>query len=663
MRIVAFCGVVAISVLLAGCGGGGSSTTTADASGSAAPAPPSAAPTASASPSEESATAAPSTTEPQASQPGSPAGYPPTGSPDAGSASAAYAAQAAAGYGQAPGSYPQPASGFRLPGFGSSAPGYDQRAGAYGQPGAGYEGAPDGSTEGSPYGGLAGMSIRPKSLREQAIDALRAGQHAEGTELLLTHLAIDPAAGDELGEKMGWIPGLRRPAIGPRIGVAALYLSPPRDFDSSPMPIGSPELEAAIKSFQQGSSDATGGEGSKRRRVFGQRGEEGAAAPMGPGVALGGGLTAGYPGGEYGQQSSRGEASQAELAFHTGEVGTKLVAALKERIEAGEYGPLYKDLAEEIARPADPADPNNPQAAPAGYAPPGAGYAPESGRPGISGFSGRPPDGIAGAEGAAGAQAAETKEGPTSLGLAVVWLGKATAKEELAKLAQEANVDLLITYEITLRVVQRTGFVNNSTKIRITNPRREKEEPIFISAGLVNQAVMLDRQKEKKDDPVEKEVGRAIEALDKVCKPAPFPALNTDVVKRRVAALVAEKPADPLPAVVEARYYVVKGLLSEEEMNSAAVDLLGQARHAQMIANVPGAGVGQMIGSALSLPGVLNMLHGLNTAADASANGRARGADQRAEPGGPSAGAPRSGLPSLLPFGGDVGGQRRREDR
>ena len=111
------------------------------------------------------------------------------------------------------------------------------------------------------------------------------------------------------------------------------------------------------------------------------------------------------------------------------------------------------------------------------------------------------------------------------------------------------------------------------------------------------------------------------------------------VVKRRLAALIAERPADPLPVVVEARLYVAKGLLPEARNAGRCGQPAGRGRVSRLVTKSAGSGMGQMLGSALSLPGMMNMVRGANAAAGVAAPatiaarrtscpGRARGSRQ-----------------------------------
>ena len=612
-------------LLLGGCGGGGGSAPTAGASGapSGPPAAPGGAPPA--PPGADGGSGSAPSPPPGDTQPAPMSD--PSGTAD----------------GQPPRETPPPSS----PDGGGNVAGGFSGFGGFG----GFGGE---SPEGGLAGGLPPLSAfsqpRQKPLRVQAIDAYRAGNEAAGAQLLMTHFAVAPGAEKELAAKMAWIPGLRRPAFGPRFGVAVYYEKPPRDFEGSPMPIGSSELAAAVGSAQQAQQQAQpqGNQGTQRKNQFNRNlptgnvggkmaGRKAAIAKLQSGKRPGpaAGAAAATP------ENAAAGTPEGDFFFETGELGHKLLEALDAKIEGGEYGPMYKDIVDAVARPAQPDDPNNPGADPNN---PG----------GDGGGVGAVPGGGQPVPGGDGHEAAAAADGAQPLSLAVVWLGKLANKDEALHAAEAAHVDYLITYELSqmAKANNGTNLVRQTTTIRI-NPVKKGEPQLFASKGINNLAVHLERdsKKAKVEDPVEKEVERAMEALDKVCKAAPLPALTPEVVKNRLAGLIAEKPSDPLPVVVEARLYVAKGLLPEADMQAAAVSLLGEAEYARLIAKSPGSGMGQLIGNALSLPGMVNLVQGTNAITGA---GKARrpnaqaamppGADGQPQP------RPRSGLRGLLPF-------------
>src|SRR5262245_38725259 len=266
-----------------------------------------------------------------------------------------------------PGGEPQPA-GTGSADSGPALAGGDSSYG--GQPGEQPGGSPDFNPEGAP------QPPRIKTWQEQAEEALAAGNEQEWFRLHYTNYAVNPSSWPELDKKMAWIPALRLPAFGPRFGIGALYINPPKDFDGSPQPIGSSELSSAMSSLQQnaGSGAGGGGGGGETRRTRRSRTGEGPAA-------------GGDAGGEVsGQRPESGSAQDSELAHYTGDFGTKLIAALKERVESGAYGAVYREMGQTPSRgPRRRGDPNNPADASgelpglAGGTSDGGGYDPSAG--------------------------------------------------------------------------------------------------------------------------------------------------------------------------------------------------------------------------------------------------------------------------------------------
>jgi hypothetical protein len=523
---------------------------------------------------------------------------------------------------------PSPPGGEPQPAYAGSAEGGHGLAGGDTPPGENPGAGPDGFPE-----GMAQQTPRIKTWQEQAEEALAAGNEQEWLRLHYTNYVVNPQSWPELDKNMAWIQSLRRPALGTRFGIGAIYHNPPKDFEGSPQPIGSPELASAMSSIQQnaGGGSSQGG-GSETRRTRRSRTGEAPAA----GTEAGGEVS--------GPQPESGSAQESELTHYTGDFGNKFVAAIKERIESGAYGPIYREMAQTATRgPRRRPDPNNPG----------------DGGGDLPGLEGGTPDGGS-ADPTVGHSPAPSAGGPARLAPGVVWLGKAASKEELTKLAQEANVDVLACYEITLQTNKQSSLVRNSTKLKITTVKRD--EPLFTSAVLENRLVLLARNKSSKaEDPVDQEIEKAMEALDKVLKPVPLPATVTgDAIKRRIAMLIEEKPADPLPAVVEARYYAAKGLISHDEASRAAMALMGEAEYAEMILSTPfdpgsQQGMGQLVGRGLSFPGVLDMLSAANQVTGQTARNeeaRKRQTPEKA-PAAPTAG----GVRSLLPFG--FGGQKK----
>jgi hypothetical protein len=434
----------------------------------------------------------------------------------------------------------------------------------------------------------------PRTLREQSLAAFRNGNEILGFKLLNAHYAVVPSAKDDLAKNMSWFPGLMKPALAPRIGIAIQVLEEPVNFKGDPMPIGSASLTSAVDQMQQAEA-ADGAIGRTGRMSKFGRGRKG---PM-----------ADFSEKSKSDQTQNWPASQ-QVTYFLGDFGDFLVDALKERMETGEYGPVLKDLVR-LGAPAGPRrDPNNPDGQPGdgdlsggqpgdGGAPMGPGGGGRGGRGGRGGGPGG--NAFGGADGglpgggnlpAAGDNQPRRWSNRTGdkeavnfaaikqISPCIISLGKIKEdeREALNKRAEAANCDVLALFTMTLHQARTGNFINNKTTLKLHNLRTNKPLPNYSAEPLVNLDVERWRQKDEKGvEPVEREVLKALDALDKVLKPAPLPeAVTAERAKKRITDLVAAKPDEPLPVLVEARFYVVKGLLTENDFIDAAKSLLGE---------------------------------------------------------------------------------------
>jgi hypothetical protein len=462
----------------------------------------------------------------------------------------------------------------------------------------------------------------PRTLREQAFAAFRAGNDVAGFKLLNAHYAVVPSAKEELAQKMNWVPGLARPALAPRIGVAVQYLEVPLNWKGSPMPIGSPALTQAVDQMQQKEAADQSIGRTGRVSKFG-RGRRGAAANF--------------------SENAKGDPmanapAETQLSYYLGDIGDWFLEAFEERAEAGEYGRVLKDLTQQVGRQRQPAagGPGVPGGdAPGGFGPGGEGApqpgfdGPPGGPGGPGGFAGGGRGGGRGGRGGqfaggrggqagggavgGGGAALEGLPGEENAGIAtvrrwstraadklkasmgqvrqlapcVVWLGKVDKdeREELEKRADAADVDILALFEMKVRAARTENLMNTTTTLKLINLKTKK--PMGYSPEpMINLDVERWRQKDVKGtDPVEAEIVKAIEALDRALKPVPLPeGVTAERAKKRITDLVAAKPEEPLPVMVEARYYVAKGLLSEQDFIDAGRELIGETGMARLLA-------------------------------------------------------------------------------
>ncbi len=407
-----------------------------------------------------------------------------------------------------------------------------------------------------------------------------------GYKLLNAHYAFAPAANKELSQKMAWMPGIMRPGVAPRIGIGVFYEQIPLQFRGNPMPIGSSELTTSVNQLQQATTGDNQSGGGRRKNAnqtkdFSDRAKG---------------------------DSNDSLPAAAQLNYYLGDFGHKFVGALLDRMEAGDYGPVMKELMQQSSRPVQRGSGIGPDGQPlAGEPPPGGEFGgPPGGESGGPGDAGGGAGGarrgagnvsaLAGSSGLPGAgddsdstkrrfgsrdaeKESELLSSVKQLNPCIIWLGKTETRDDLVKRAQATGCDIMAVFHITLREARASSLINNTTILKIQNLRTGKPLAGYSSEALTNLTVETWRKKEEKGiDPVEKEVTKAVEALDKALKPVPLPeAVTADRAKKRIADLVTQKPDDMLPIIVEARFYSAKGLMTEGEYVETAKSLLGDS--------------------------------------------------------------------------------------
>jgi len=382
------------------------------------------------------------------------------------------------------------------------------------------------------------------------------------------------------------------------------------------MAIGSSELTSAVDAMQQAEAADTRIGGTRRASKF-ARGSRGPTANFSESSKKG--------------DSISGTTAPYQLDYYLGDFGEMLIDALEERMETGEYGPVPEELLKRVGRgrrysPANaagqPGDgqpggepgfgggPEGPPpdgfGGPGGGPPGGFGGPGGGGPPGGFGGPGGPPGGPSGPGSVAGAglntgtssarrwsnrpedKEAESLKKIRQMDPCILWLGKDDEREELIKRAEAVKVDVLAIFTMVLNEARTGNFVNNTTTLRLIMMKTGKPPTGYSPEALVNLTVERWRQKDEKGvDPVEREVRKAVEALDKALKPTPLPeAVNAERAKKRIADLVAQKPEDPLPVLVEARFYAAKGFMTDGEFTETAQALLGDSGFEKLKARV-----------------------------------------------------------------------------
>jgi hypothetical protein len=504
------------------------------------------------------------------------------------------------------------------------------------------DGAPPGNDapnpdDGSNPDGTPRPPPAPRGLRELAIAAFRNGNDIAGYKFLNAYYAVSERAKNELAQKVNWMPGLSRPGLAPRIGIAVQYLEVPLNWRGSPMPIGSTALTSAVDQIQQkeAADQNIGATGRKNKFGMGRTGP-----------------TANFSESSKKSDPTSNLSGPQQISYYQGDFGEWFLEALQERMETGDYGRVMQELMQQAGRPiqrmrgnvgGDPNDPNaqpgdgsgdagiNPGDAPP--PPPGGGQFPGGGFPGGGGGRGRGRGQFGGGGGqfgggqfggggrgqfgggnAAGGTAAldailgggDNANNPVrrwsnrvaskdNVDMShvkpvlpcVLWLGKIDkdGREQLDKVAERADIDILALFEMRVRQARSENLTNSTTVLKLFNAKTKK--PIgYAPEQIINYDVEKWRQKGVKGtDPVEKEVVKALDALDKTLKPEPLPAgVTAERAKKRITDLVASNPDAPLEVLVEARYYFVKGLLSEQDFAEAKKELIGEDAYERLAA-------------------------------------------------------------------------------
>ena len=411
------------------------------------------------------------------------------------------------------------------------------------------------------------------------MDAFRSGKTDEGSTLLAAHYLTNPSAGSELGRVMQWSPHLRKPVLTTRIGLAVVFASQPANFEGHPQPIGSTQLEAALASMEQRTNAARGGgggeEGGGPRRGGrfsrpGQNPGESGPPPGAPGSDAGG----------YGSGGGQGQMPTSpaeEITYFTGELGEKLLAALRTRIEAGALGHVYRDALKEL--PVAENQEGQEGGYPGGSAPPAGirGSRPNgSGPPGGGGLAAGGVVGLGGSgQGDQGGEGVGESGGVVTGQLVpgIEFLGAAQNIKELGDLVKASSVDAVIFFEVRVRPATAVAFVNNDTSFRLVSASA-LNKPLYSSATLNNRKVHELRKKKTGEDPVEKEIKALMAALDDTAsgfKHVPLPALTSDLALKRLKHLVDQKPEDATALLLETRLFVAKKLLKPDEAVTLAL--------------------------------------------------------------------------------------------
>ena len=426
---------------------------------------------------------------------------------------------------------------------------------------------------GALFGGGASNNAGGPTLAEAAQQAFQRGRDKDAMNLWYASILTGEERGTEMLKTMQWIDEFKQPALAVRFGIGITY-SAPRIYRGGPMPIGTRQ-NLPIRG-------ATGG------NTYGSDG-----ASTGAGVG------------------HRG------VAEYAGELGDALIVALKDRIDAGDFGVLLKEAAAGAT-----VRPGNQSGAFAGYDSGGydsggygnegydvggygnegydAGYSYDAGMESGAGYedygssdagyedygsSGPGYSGDVGYPGASGpgGQASNVQlpdPGAEQILPGISFLGR-KERAKLLEQAKEQNLQILLVFDVQVASPApnpKTGIVTTNTSVDLYDVQTGKK--IHATQQLSNVTVQLTRESprfQRKNDPVDVMVEGIVTAIDERIKLKPMPAgLNPQNTLNRVTSLVSSQYENPLPVLTEIRYYNSRELLTDELLRKAYEHMLGK---------------------------------------------------------------------------------------
>ena len=399
------------------------------------------------------------------------------------------------------------------------------------------------------YPGVPGTAAaaQPKTLLDEAKQAFAQGHNEDGFKYLYAHYLCGEKGAEDIQKHMKWSNARLRPVVASQFAIGVEYKAP-SSYTGDPMAIGN----------DANNKPANTGEGGSRRSRRGRGGAGGgpsgppggyAGMPMGPGVAAGGGPP-GMPGMGMGMGmgmgGNAGPDARAGLKKYTGELGTRLVEKLEEKIAEGVFGDALNELKSS-----------------------GGANAQAGGYPGMPGMPGP------GMPGAGGASAAAAKPGdPQGIVPGITWLGT-DDEDALEKKAREIGADVLILYEVTITKSPKSTVVGNTTKIKALVLTDAAPELLHTSASLSNVKVAAEREKNKDPDPVDEEIGKLATKLEEEFKLAPMPTgLTPERAAQQVVRISSSPADDPLAVLAEIRLYHAMKLITDEQYATAVKSLV-----------------------------------------------------------------------------------------
>jgi hypothetical protein len=394
---------------------------------------------------------------------------------------------------------------------------------------------PDGSV---PNYGQPGVATAPPekpfeemTLAERAESCFKKGEETEGFRWLYAHaIASEMDQAGETLDKLRWLPGPKRPSLAPRFGVAVKFDSPvPLLALATAMPAVGDPVPGLIrgKEGQPAAGDSTGAASGRPKEIP--------------------------------------KAAPATMRFFAGDIGLKFLERFETSRTEKEWGEV---LSEMEGGGSLVANANNPYGS-EGYATPGPTPSSDAGSSDSDDRKKSIPSLIL--------------EGGNQVSPGIVWLGFESTGASAARKAAPLGIDCVLLLDVKVQI-GRNAPPRNKTKVTATDVSSLK--PVAATPTVDQFDVYEMRElRPNAPDPVDQAIKTLFESLVPLYAMQEMPEISAESALNRARQLIADPPADPLPALAEMRYYLHKGLMDEAQYAIACKNLATEP------------GVGEKLGS------------------------------------------------------------------
>jgi hypothetical protein len=163
----------------------------------------------------------------------------------------------------------------------------------------------------------------------------------------------------------------------------------------------------------------------------------------------------------------------------------------------------------------------------------------------------------------------------------IVFLGEAVASDEILAVAKQANIDLVLHFDVILRK-GRNEAVQNLSRCRllqvsppVDSQGRSRHLVVTSKAMDSNEAQQFaaaGRMDER--EYVTEQLSTLFSIIDENVKVVDLPQLPAEVAKRRIGTIISGSDAKSLRTLAEIRFYQSKNLINESEVE-AAFEIVG----------------------------------------------------------------------------------------